>query len=185
MRAKAAFFLLCIAIFFLFVGCESNHIDQKTSFSSNNDVSTILKNAESETPQSTETMVEDKEKNTEASQPSNDAVDIDLTALSDTMVYSEVYNIVVSPDTYRGKTIKIQGLFNSYGDDKTGKQYFYCLIPDATACCTKGIEFQLSGSNTYPDDYPKEGSQITIVGTFDTYEYNDFQFSYLREAKLV
>ena len=37
------------------------------------------------------------------------AVDIDLTALSGIMVYSEVNSMISFPDNYIGKTVKMQG----------------------------------------------------------------------------
>ena len=36
-------------------------------------------------------------------------VDVDLTALSSTMVYSEVFNMLNTPENYVGKTIKMTG----------------------------------------------------------------------------
>ena len=36
-------------------------------------------------------------------------VDLDLTSMSGTMVYSEVYNIMSNPDEYIGKTIRMNG----------------------------------------------------------------------------
>ena len=38
-------------------------------------------------------------------------VDIDLTALSGIMVYSEVNSMISFPDNYIGKTVKMQGQF--------------------------------------------------------------------------
>ena len=49
------------------------------------------------------------------------------------------------------------------------RNYYACLIADATACCSQGIEFVLDGDYTYPDDYPNVNSEITVTGTFDTY----------------
>ena len=40
---------------------------------------------------------------------SSGEIDIDLSAMSGTMVYSEVYNMMVDPDSYEGKTIKAYG----------------------------------------------------------------------------
>ncbi|WP_034452742.1 hypothetical protein [Butyrivibrio sp. AE2032] len=51
-------------------------------------------------------------------------VDVDLTVLSSTVVYSEVYNMMVSPDNYKGKTVKMKGQFVPYYDEATGKYYF-------------------------------------------------------------
>ena len=96
-------------------------------------------------------------------------IDVDLTALSSTMVYSEVYNMVVAPESYVGKTVKMKGQFIYYEDSRTENQHFGCVIADATACCSQGLEFLLAGSHTYPDDYPELYSEITVVGTFDKY----------------
>ena len=49
-----------------------------------------------------------------ASASGADGVDIDLTALSSTMVYSQVYDMLYfSPESYRGKTVKMRGSFEA------------------------------------------------------------------------
>ena len=70
-------------------------------------------------------------------------MDLDLTKLSSTMVYSEVFNIMMDPDEFVGKTIRMAGLFSVYQDRQSGNDYFSCLIEDATACCAQGLEFVL------------------------------------------
>ena len=42
------------------------------------------------------------------------SVDVDLTTLSSTMVYAEVFNMMMSPDDYIGKTIRMTGIFTVY-----------------------------------------------------------------------
>ena len=136
------------------------------------------------------------EVNTEAPEPepikedemaagSTEEIDVDLTALSSTMVYSEVYNMMVAPEDYIGKTVKIAGSCSFYHDDATDKEYFSCIIADATACCSQGIEFDLTDDYTYPDDYPEEGGDICVVGVFDTYQECDYTYCTLRDAKIV
>ena len=116
------------------------------------------------------------------------AVDVDLTALSSTMVYAEVFNMMMNPNDYVGKTVKMHGAFGigySYKDDGTMDEntlVYACVIADATACCSQGIEFVLSGEHTYPDDYPELGSEITVVGTFATYEEYSMLFCTLTDA---
>ena len=44
------------------------------------------------------------------------------------------------------------------------------IIQDATACCAQGMEFVLTDEYSYPDDYPDEGSEITVMAVFDTYQ---------------
>ena len=121
---------------------------------------------------------------------SADGIDVDLTKLSSTMVYSEVYNMMVNPNAYIGKTVRMRGQFCVYygmnpdGSEKTNQLYFACLISDATACCSQGIEFLLSGNRAYPDDYPEMYSEITVIGTFETYMENGGRYCRLSNAVL-
>lgn len=110
--------------------------------------------------------------------------DVDLTALSATMVYSEVYNMTVTPDDYLGKTVKMNGSFSIYQDPDTGKNYYACIIADATSCCSQGIEFVLEGDCSYPEDYPELGEEITVSGVFDTYEEDGYTYCQLIDAKM-
>ncbi|MBR0464196.1 MAG: hypothetical protein IJJ23_07405 [Clostridia bacterium] len=108
-------------------------------------------------------------------------VDVDLTTLSSTMVYAEVFNMVNSPQDYIGRTVKMKGSCNTVFDDVTEKDYYTCIIQDATACCETGIEFVLSEGQTYPS----EMDEITVMGTFDTYEEGPYTYCTLREATLL
>ena len=110
---------------------------------------------------------------------------VDLTALSGTMVYSEVYNMMYAPEDYIGKSVKMSGLYSVYHDESTGRYYHACIISDATACCSQGIEFEPTDDYIYPDDYPEEGGQICVVGTFDTYQEGEYRYCTLRDAKII
>lgn len=110
---------------------------------------------------------------------------IDLTKMSSTMVYSEVSNMMISPEEYVGKKIKMNGTFSVYDSEENGKRYFSCIIQDATACCASGIEFELKGKHKYPKDYPEDETEITVVGIFDTYKEDGFEYCILRKAKLL
>ena len=123
--------------------------------------------------------------NTEKAQSNTQGIDVDLTTLSSTMVYSEVYNMMSEPDGYLGKTIKMDGTFAVYHDEETDKYYYACIIQDATACCSQGLEFELDGNYKYPDDYPEEGENICVVGAFDVYEEGGNSYCVLRKADFV
>lgn len=118
-------------------------------------------------------------------------VDIDLTALSGIMVYSEVNSMISFPDNYIGKTVKMQGQFTIYQvTDESGafipdKMFFACMIADATACCAQGLEFALAGEPVYPDEYPELGAEITVVGTFEWYEEDGCRYYRLGNAVFV
>lgn len=114
--------------------------------------------------------------------------DVDLTTLSSTMVYSEVYNMISEPKDYIGKTVRMHGQFAIYqAQDSNGQPipnqiYYACVIADATACCQQGLEFILAGNHKYPDDFPKLGTDITVVGEFQTYMEGNNQYCHLINA---
>ena len=120
--------------------------------------------------------------NPSGSSKSADGIDLDLTEMSATMVYSEVLGMVYEPDSYRGKVVKMSGDFSYYQDEQTGKYYFACIVKDATECCAQGIEYSLKGEYSFPEDYPELGDLITVVGTFDTYEEGGYVYMYLKDA---
>ena len=115
---------------------------------------------------------------------SHDGIDIDLTMLSATMVYTEVYSIMSDPDSYKGKVVRMKGAYSAFYDSSTDKYYFACIIKDATACCAQGIEFVLTDDYTFPDDYPEDGDTITVTGTFSTYVEGQNLYCTLKDAKL-
>ena len=119
-------------------------------------------------------------------------VDVDLTVLSSTMVYSEVYNMLYFyPEDYYGKTVKMTGQFNVYQwVDESGvvadmPVAYACIISDATACCAEGMEFVLKDDLAYPDDYPELGAEITVIGEFQPYEENGVTWYHLVNARLA
>ena len=141
---------------------------------------------EQETPDEQQTPEE-----TEQTQTSADGVDVDLTVLSSTMVYSEVYNMLYNdPAHYLGKTVKARGGFSIYqlvtdGVLQPDPVAYACIIADATACCAEGMEFVLEGGYTYPDDYPELGAEITVIGEFQSYEENGMTWYHLVNARLA
>lgn len=93
------------------------------------------------------------------------SVDIDLTELSSTMVFAEVSNMMMQPDDYLGKTIRMRGIFTTYQDPQTGQVYCGVLVQDATACCAQGFDIVMPQEARYPEDYPADTSEITVRGT--------------------
>lgn len=128
---------------------------------------------------------------TEPPQASADGAEVDLTVLSSTMVYSEVYNMLYNdPAHYLGKTVKARGGFSIYqlvtdGVLQPDPVSYACIISDAAACCAEGMEFVLKGDLTYPDDYPELGAEITVIGEFQSYEENGMTGYHLVNARLA
>lgn len=114
-----------------------------------------------------------------------DKIDVDLTQLSSTMVYSEVYNMLSEPEKYVGKVVKMAGPFALYEDDQTGNFYYACVIADAAACCAQGLEFVAKEERSYPDEYPKPGTYTAVTGVFAIYEENETRYCHMVDAELV
>ena len=112
-------------------------------------------------------------------------VDLDLSKLSGTVVYSQVYDMMVDPDAYLGQVVRVKGSFNYFKDADTQQEYFAVVIADATACCAQGMEFVWKGDHAFPGDYPDLDSEITVTGTFSTYEEGGFQYIQLADADMT
>lgn len=92
------------------------------------------------------------------------SVDIDLSTMSATAIYSEVSNMMTDPKKYVGKTIKVKGYYTVSIDPGTGERYTYCLIPDATECCQQGLLFKLKKGEA--SKLPAEDKRFVISGKF-------------------
>lgn len=126
---------------------------------------------------------------TETRQPETageDGIDVDLSKLSGTMAYAEVYNMMVYPEEYIGKTIRIRGpYYASYLED-TDTYYHYVIITDATACCESGIEVIWDNNeHVYPDEYPDNLTEVEATGIFNTYEEGGYTYGYIAVDELI
>ena len=120
-----------------------------------------------------------KEANNQVATP----IDVDLTRLNAIMVYSEVNNMMTTPEDYVGKKVRMRGKLAVYKYPE--RNYYTCIIADATACCQQGMEFLWAGNHKYPEDYPNEGDEITVTGVFDIYYEGDKKYCQLKDSSLV
>jgi len=103
-------------------------------------------------------------------------IDVDLTKMSSTIVYAEIFNMLIEPEEYENKIIKLKGNYYVFYNENTNEEYKAVLIPDATACCQQGIEFIFPGEHKYPEI----GTEITVVGQYKiAYTEDDIQYCYL------
>ena len=93
--------------------------------------------------------------------------------------------MMVDPDAYLGQVVRVKGNFNYFKDADTQQEYFAVVIADATACCAQGMEFVWKGDHAFPRDYPDLDSEITVTGTFSTYEEGGFQYIQLADADMT
>ncbi len=170
--------LMCMTI----AGCGSSTDDKPAQGSQIKSVDDVLneKMSENDRKAGQSSVQQSTPAQTDRQSSSSSPVDIDLTTLSSTMVYSEVYNMIASPENYMGKRVRMKGAFAySQGDNR---YYYACIISDATACCAQGIEFILKDPHKFPEEYPEKGTEITVVGNFDTYNEGPNQYCQLIDA---
>lgn len=111
------------------------------------------------------------------------SVDVDLSVMDSDMIYATVYQMMSDPEQYVGKTFRIEGKFYVTYDEMTKNQYYYCVIKDAAECCAQGLEFVWGdGSHIYPDEYPNDGTEVIVDGTFELYMENDSRYCRLANA---
>ncbi len=108
---------------------------------------------------------------------------VDLTKISSTLVYTELYNMMTGPDKYDGKTVIMKGTYKIY--EGGGRNYHVCEVMDATACCTQGLEFVLKDGEEYPEFDEKSPKEIEISGTFKEYDDNGQNNFRLENAEIV
>ena len=111
--------------------------------------------------------------------------DLDLSNMSGTVVYAQVYNMMCDPDSYLGKVIRMAGYYNYFDDQTHGIVYHACIVPDATACCAQGIEFVWAGEHLWPDEYPEIGTDIIVTGRLELYEEDGMKYLHLVDAELT
>ena len=179
---KCMVLLLCIL---LITGCSNKKGTNGKGVNNTNSIEKVIDNQIANEDGKTETTESEKassdvesNKDTEDTiseaenvRDTDETVDYDLTQMSSDMVYATVYQMMVTPEEYEGKTFRIDGNFYATYYEATKKYYFYCIIQDATACCAQGMEFVWDdGSHIYPDEYPEDNAEIVVEGTFETYK---------------
>lgn len=174
---KKSFLFTLIISLFLFNSCNKNDKNSSSQykFTGENVMQEALNAA---VPSQSEINTDDNIINHE--------IDLDLTKMSATMIYSTVFDMIIMADEYKGKNIKVKGNFQAFINEQTGDRYFSIVIPDATACCQQGIEFVWLGDHVFPDDYPASGEEITVVGNYNVYENADgITYTYLKVFSLT
>lgn len=178
---KTVSVLLCLLTLFALCACGAE--PQRPNAGTTRTVEDVLKDG---TASSASERTESGSEREPSSDPPSDSrykeYDIDLTKLSSTMVYSEVYNMMTEPEGYLGKVVKVKGPFAVY--EGKSRNYYACIIEDATACCAQGMEFVPAEKLTYPEDFPPLETQLTVVGVFDTYTEGDNVYCQLLNAEL-
>lgn len=171
---------VCILFILILIVCLCSCSEQTVGSKSGSNAKTVKDILDGEKTQ--ETVVSENQDFVPDGDFSGEKCDVDLTVMTSTMVYAEVSNIMTNPEEYLGKTVKMKGNFGVYETD--ARNYYACIIADATACCSQGIEFVLKNERKYPEEYPEIGKEITVIGEFETYFEGDNKYCQLSNARI-
>lgn len=97
---------------------------------------------------------------------------MDLSDMSYTMAYAQVYSMVMAPKRHQGETLKIKGSYYGF-QTQEGQDVHLILIIDEAGCCEVGMEFQITGNLAWPQDYPPNNSIILLTGLMDIIHHGD------------
>jgi len=90
-----------------------------------------------------------------------EGVDFDISVMNANMVYAQVFDMMMQPEVYADKIIKIAGDYYRLPDNK-GNMTNAVIIRDALACCQQGMEFKWD----FGEAVPARETHITVTGPF-------------------
>jgi len=95
----------------------------------------------------------------------NTRITLDFTKMNYNMATGIVFDMMIDPEKYKNKTVKIHGQFLS--DVYEGTRTFAVVIWDAGGCCPTGVNVVPLEGKKYPEDFPPNESEVTITGTLE------------------
>jgi uncharacterized membrane protein YcgQ (UPF0703/DUF1980 family) len=105
--------------------------------------------------------------------------------IRDKLFVQQCNDIYLNPNEYRGKSVKLEGMYGEYRDDENGELQRY-VIRYGPGCCgndgTPGFEFLYDG-----DASPKEGDWVEVIGVVDLIkgETDDYEYVVLASSSLT
>ncbi len=108
--------------------------------------------------------------------PAEDSV-MDLTALNQTMQYSQVNQMLCEPDSYLGKTVQISGEYYK------GNHEPMIRVPDEQACCAAEITIFPADASAF--DGIENFSEITVRGVFGTFQSYGVDYCCLNQTERI
>ncbi len=105
----------------------------------------------------------------------------DLSRMSATMAYAQLYNIFLEQENHVGQTMRLRGQYVPMRDEGNQAKYHFIMVYDNAACCQLGLEFLWTNPTAYPADY----SLIELTGVFDICNDGGEKFCVLRVKDLT
>ena len=112
-------------------------------------------------------------------------IQFDISEMNETMAFSMLFQITMSPDFFLDTTIKINGRFLRDYSDFSGRYYNYVMVTDEAGCCQNGLEFLIANKENIESNYPSQNEEISIIGTLKMLEAGGYEYPYIEVQKVI
>lgn len=93
--------------------------------------------------------------------------DSDVIKIKEKMFIAQTNDIYINAEDYLGKTIKYEGIFNSFYNDANDTTYYY-VIRYGPGCC--GFDANAGFEVVWSGDYPNNNDWVEVVGILEEFE---------------
>ncbi len=124
---------------------------------------------------------------TETTDDSNSGVDHDLTGMSATMLFGQVFDILHNSENYYESTIRLEGEFEVLVNAVSDESVYTLIVEDEGGCCAQWLRLKMAEGVDI--DIPEAGAAVLLEGKVvaaeDASDENDIyiEISSLQTAK--
>ncbi len=107
--------------------------------------------------------------------------DVEIIEIKEKMFLTQINDIYYNLDDYKGKTIKVEGIYSTFDFDESKKGHM--VYRNGPGCC--GNDGWGGFLLNYNGEYPEDNAWIEVIGTPEIIEEDDFQDFYLNVTSLT
>ncbi|MEI0517606.1 hypothetical protein R4K54_09950 [Brachyspira murdochii] len=125
---------------------------------------------------------ESNEEQTSSLKVNMNAIDMNnIIEIKERMFINQCNDVYLNPDDYRGKLIKLEGIYDGFTDEETGEKLNF-VFRYGPGCCgydgVAGFEFNYNGTIPNPQDW------IEVVGVVEILEIDNYETVRLNAVSL-
>lgn len=108
--------------------------------------------------------------------------DSDVIEIKEKMFIAQTNDIYINPEDYLGKTIRYEGIFDSYYYEEADMTYYY-VIRYGPGCC--GFDANAGFEVAWSGDYPDKNDWVEVTGVLEEYEEDGNKYLRLNVSSLT
>ncbi len=123
-----------------------------------------------------------------ASPPPEDAAaaqalpELPMVNITEKMFIAQCNDVYLNPDDYRGKAIRLEGMYDSFTDSTDGTVYHY-VTRNSPGCC--GADGSIGFEFLYDGETPQLNDWIEVIGTVEKMTVGESEYIVLRATKVT